>query len=132
MGRFHLEEEAVAAARRRAGSLAASGVVAELLARAAAGDDLGDVEVASLFLAPDIPTESLVDLACERRQPGGPYLETFSPLYITNECDAECRMCGMRGTNTALVRESADDETVARQLALLRRRGMRGVALLTG
>ncbi|HYV56334.1 MAG TPA: hypothetical protein VE911_02260 [Candidatus Nitrosopolaris sp.] len=132
MGRFHLEEEAVAAARRRAGSLAASGVVAELLARAAAGDDLGDVEVASLFLAPDIPTESLVDLACERRQPGGPYLETFSPLYITNECDAECRMCGMRGTNTALVRESADAATVEAQLDILHRRGLRGIAILSG
>src|SRR5262249_10176254 len=59
-------------------------------------------------------------------------LETFSPLYMTNECDAECRMCGMRGTNSALVRETADDETIARQLGLLRRRGMRGVALLTG
>src|SRR5499433_65383 len=132
MGWFHLEGEAVAAARRRAGSLAASGVVAELLARAAAGDDLGDVELAGLFLAPRIPTESLIELACERRPPGGPYLETFSPLYITNECDAECRMCGMRGTNTALVRESADAATVESQLDILHRRGLRGIAILSG
>ena len=131
MGRFRLEAEAVAAARRRAGSLAASGV-AELVARAAAGDALSDVELAGLFLSPRIPTASLIEVACERRQPGGPYLETFSPLYITNECDAECRMCGMRSTNTALVRESADAATVEAQLDILHRRGLRGVAILSG
>src|SRR5262249_20007483 len=131
MGWFHLEAEAVAAARRRAGSLAASGV-AELVARAAAGDALSDVELAGLFLSPRIPTSSLIEVACEWRQPGGPYLETFSPLYITNECDAECRMCGMRSTNTALVRESAAGAPVEAQLDILHRRGLRGVAILSG
>ena len=131
MGWFHLEGDVVAAARRRAASLAASGV-AELVARAAHGDDLNDVELAGLFLSPRLSTESLIEIACGRRPAGGPYLETFSPLYITNECDAECRMCGMRSTNTALVRESADVPTVEAQLDILHRRGLRGIAILSG
>src|SRR5262249_57777495 len=86
---------------------------------------------AALFLAPTVATGELLAAARSRRDTRL-RLETFSPLYMTNECDAECRMCGMRGTNTALVRETADDETMAQQLALLRRRGMRAPALLTG
>jgi hypothetical protein len=41
-------------------------------------------------------------------------------------------MCGMRRTNDALVRETADAATVEGQLDILHRRGVRGVAVLTG
>jgi len=82
--------------------------MADLAARAQTASDLTDEELAALFLSPRIATEALIAVAGRRRPPGGPRLETFSPLYITNECDAECRMCGMRRTNAALVREAAD------------------------
>ena len=58
-------------------------------------------------------------------------LETFSPLYLTNTCDAACLMCGMRRDNRALVRETSDFEIIDTQLETLRRRGMHAVALLT-
>jgi 3-methyl-2-indolic acid synthase len=84
------------------------------------------------LLAPAVDTDDLLAAARARRPAGAPHIETFSPLYLTNECDAECRMCGMRRTNDALVRETADEATAEAQLAILHRRGIRGVALLTG
>src|SRR5215831_1051330 len=41
-------------------------------------------------------------------------------------------MCGMRSTNAALVRETADAATVEAQLDILHRRGLRAVAVLSG
>jgi len=130
MDEFRIEPGALSARRAQAGALAES--PEPLLARARAGERLSDAELAALLLAPSVATDTLLDLARAARPAGAPRLETFSPLYMTNECDAECLMCGMRGTNGALVRETADDASVAEQLAILRRRGMRGVALLTG
>src|SRR6267378_565933 len=49
-----------------------------------------------------------------------------------DELDAECLMCGMRRTNDELVRETADAPAAEAQLDILYRRGLRGVALLTG
>src|SRR5207245_2774760 len=77
-------------------------------------------------------TEALLAIAAARRPAGRPHLETFSPLYLTNECDAECLMCGMRRTNDELVRETAEAATAEAQLDILHRRGLRAVALLTG
>jgi 3-methyl-2-indolic acid synthase len=127
---FRLEAEAVAALRGRAAARVDEAPA--LLARARAGAALDDEALVALFLAPAVRTADLVAVAEGRRPAGGPRLETFAPLYLTNECDAECRMCGMRGTNAGLVRETADGATVAAQLDILHRRGLRGVALLTG
>lgn len=121
----------MAAARARASAAGARADVTLLLERAVAGEPLDDEALAALFLSSRVPTDALVEVAVARR-PGAPRLETFAPLYLTNECDAACRMCGMRGDNVALARETADADTVARQLAILHRRGMRGVAILTG
>jgi len=129
---FELDLEAVAAKRRQAAALA------EALSEAEAGQllereaPLTDVELAALYLAPGVDTETLLAVARARRPAGPPRLETFSPLYLTNECDAECKMCGMRATNDALERETADESTAERQLDVLHRRGLRGVAILTG
>ena len=86
----------------------------------------------ALFLSSRVSTASLLELARSRRGAGAPRIETFSPLYLTNECDGACRMCGMRADNTELVRETAEPVTVDEQLGILHRRGLRAVALLTG
>jgi 2-iminoacetate synthase len=132
MQRFGLDVEMVEAARARAGALALAPAAAGIAARALAGDVLGDEELGALLLAPGVSTHALAAIAAAQRPTGGPHLETFSPLYLTNECDAECLMCGMRGGNTALARETADEGTVEAQLDILHGRGVRGVALLTG
>jgi 2-iminoacetate synthase len=129
---FRLAVEEVEATRARATALAASADVGRLAARARNGESLDDAELAALFLAADVSTEALLDVARARRPAGGPQIETFSPLYLTNECDAECLMCGMRSSNGELVRETAGNATARAQLDILRRRGIRGVALLTG
>src|SRR5437667_1460088 len=132
MQRFRVEAGAVAAARARAAALGASASATELATRAGAGATLIDEELAALLLSPHVSTEALLAIAAARRPAGRPHLETFSPLYLTNECDAECLMCGMRRTNDELVRETADAATAEAQLDILHRRGLRAVALLTG
>src|SRR5947199_10823999 len=102
---FRLAAKEVAAARARAALLAESAAT-QLLQRPA----LADEEAAALLLAPDVSTEDLLAIARARRS-DRTHLETFSPLYLTNDCDAECLMCGMRRTNDDLVRETADDAT---------------------
>jgi 2-iminoacetate synthase len=130
MDPFRLDVDAVEAARDRASALV---VLADaFVKRARGGGALADEELAALVLAPQVATEELLALARSRRPAGGPRVETFSPLYVTNECDAECRMCGMRRTNDELVRETADAATAEEQLDILHRRGLRAVAILTG
>jgi len=107
-------------------------VVAACLARAREGAGLDPGEMAVLWFAPQITTEDLYETACLRPARRGRRLETFSPLYMTNTCDAECRMCGMRRDNRALTRETAPVDGVIEQLRILTERGMRAVALLTG
>jgi 2-iminoacetate synthase len=131
MGRFRLDAGQVGAALERATALGASAGPA-IARRARAGELLDDEELVALLLAPGVPTDELLAVAQAARPAGGPRIETFSPLYLTNECDAECLMCGMRQTNDELVRETADAPTAERQLDILRRRGIRAVALLTG
>ena len=132
MERFRVEAGAVTAARARAAALGASASAVELATRAGAGATLIDEELAALLLSPHVSTEALLAIAAARRPAGSPHLETFSPLYLTNECDAECLMCGMRRTNEELVRETADAATAEAQLDILHGRGLRAVALLTG
>jgi 2-iminoacetate synthase len=132
MQRFGLDVGAVEEARARAGSLARGPMVEAIARKALDGEALSDEELVALLLAPAIATDTLAAIAIARRPPGGPHLETFSPLYLTNECDAECLMCGMRSANAALARETADVGTVEAQLDILHGRGVRGVALLTG
>src|SRR5437867_13149427 len=132
MQRFRVEAGAVVAARTRAAALGTSPSAAELATRASAGAALADEELAALLLSPHVSTEALLAIAAARRPAGRPHLETFSPLYLTNECGAECLMCGMRRTNDELVRETADAATAEAQLDILHRRGLRAVALLTG
>ena len=126
MQRFGLDVELVEEARARAAALARGPLVEAIARRALAGELLSDEELVALLLAPGMETDTLTAIAAARRPAGGPHLETFSPLYLTNECDAECLMCGMRVANAALARETADEGTVEAQLDLLHARGVRG------
>jgi 2-iminoacetate synthase len=122
-----VHEEQLQRARQRAVTAAAQQALA--VARDAMGVDPYDLAV---MWFSDLDTETLYEAALAARMQESTHLETFSPLYMTNTCDAECRMCGMRRDNKALRRETADIADVEEQLRVLRRRGMLAIALLTG
>jgi 2-iminoacetate synthase len=132
MAGFRLETETLGAMCARATARAEAGQGRAIADHASAGAVLDDEAAATLFLADDVGTDELIALARARRSDERLRFETFSPLYITNECDAACRMCGMRRSNAELVRESADETTVESQLDILHRRGLRAVAILSG
>ena len=132
MSWFRLELETIEAMRASAAARAARGEGRAIAEHARAGATLDAEGAAALLLADDVATDDIVALARTRRDDDHLRFETFSPLYITNECDAECRMCGMRRSNADLVRETADAPAVEAQLDILHRRGQRAVAILSG
>src|SRR5262245_24657107 len=129
-GDFRLDATEVQSLLDRARQRAETPDLAAVLAHARSGGGM-DAADAALLWASRISSAEMYELACAARAARPVRLETFSPLYLTNTCDAECRMCGMRRDNRALVRETADLEAIDAQLHLLRRRGMHAVALLT-
>lgn len=131
MDDFRLDEESVRALLSRASSATADTADA-VLTRACSGARLDAADIATLWYAHAIPTDTIAATARAVRGVRVTHLETFSPLYMTNTCDAACRMCGMRRDNDALVRETAELDTVEAQLGILLERGMQAVALLTG
>jgi 2-iminoacetate synthase ThiH len=131
MDDFRLDEDAVRSSLARARTAAPATALA-LLGAAERGERLDAEAIATLWYARTISTETLADVARAARGARVRHLETFSPLYMTNTCDAACRMCGMRRDNDALVRETAELDTVESQLDTLLDRGMQAVALLTG
>jgi len=118
-------------ARLAAAAAAGADVRDGALARARAAEPLDVDDLAVLWTSP-FDAATLYTAACAARTLRPRRLETFAPLYLTNTCDAECRMCGMRRDNDAMHRETVDLAAVDAQLAILRRRGMHGVSLLTG
>lgn len=132
MTSFSIDPAAIAKDSALAQESARRGMGPALATRLRAGEALDDVSMATLLLAMDVSTDDLIATARSKRPAGPPQIETFSPLYITNECDGECLMCGMRSNNRALKRETADEATVEQQLDILHRRGIRAVAVLSG
>lgn len=128
---FHLDSTDLGDHVRRAQRAPSADAINEACARVRRGADIDPMELAELWFAP-VDSETLYQRACDVRGERASQLETFSPLYMTNTCDAECRMCGMRRDNQALKRETADLAHVYQQLRVLSARGMRAVALLTG
>jgi 2-iminoacetate synthase len=132
MSVFSIDPKVLAARRERAMQRALEREGPRLAADLSVGKPLDDDDLATLFLSADVPTDDLLGIARSIQAPGAPRLETFSPLYISNECDGECLMCGMRRVNSELQRITASESATDEQLDILYRRGLRGVALLTG
>lgn len=60
-------------------------------------------------------------------------VETFVPLYLTNECDGQCSLCNMSAANSSLLRRTGSDEEILHQLRILRHKErVSAVCLLTG
>jgi 2-iminoacetate synthase len=131
MDDFRLDEDAVRTLLARARDTDPS-TASAILARAGHGTRLDAEDIATLWYARALASENIAAVAERVRGARVRQLETFSPLYMTNTCDAACRMCGMRRDNAALVRETAAPDTVEAQLGVLLERGMQAVALLTG
>jgi 2-iminoacetate synthase len=123
---FALREEAIREILERGRSLASSIV----LPQTSAGG-LSVLEMAALWLSSH-GAEELRTAAAARRRARASDLETFSPLYLTNTCDSECKMCGMRRGNADLERQTAWSGEIQNQLEILARRGVLAVGLLTG
>ena len=132
MSAFSIDPVVLAARTDRAKERARNREGPRLASDLGARKPIDDDDLATLFLSHDVTTEDLLETARTLRVPGAPKIETFSPLYISNECDAECLMCGMRRFNEQLHRATASEATTEEQLDILHRRGLRGVALLTG
>lgn len=129
---FQLDSDGLEELLSRARGRATTGYVEAVSERARCGNGLDPEDMAVLWFAQQLDAEAVHRLATEARTCRPRQLETFSPLYMTNTCDAECHMCGMRRDNDAMERDTADLDRIQRQLEILRARGMRAVALLTG
>ncbi len=80
-----------------------------------------------------VTTQTLQAAAEERCRTRTPQLHTFVPLYTTNHCDSECKMCSMRKSNTRMDRQFASRNEIIEQLKILYHyEGVRGVGFLTG
>jgi 2-iminoacetate synthase len=80
-----------------------------------------------------ISTERLQHAAELRVADRRPRLHTFVPLYTTNHCDSECKMCSMRKGNARMIRKFSGKNEILDQLRILyRSEGVRGVGFLTG
>lgn len=132
MNPFEIDSSELYRQSENARQRARAGDGVRLAGRLRADEPLTAEELAVIFLSREVGTEDLLNIARQRRSPSSVEIETFCPLYISNECDAECLMCGMQRFNQNLVRETADESTVKEQLEVLSGRGIRGVALLTG
>ena len=124
--RFELNDDTIRAILDDAGRLAAS-----IALPTTPGAELSIAEMAALYYSKH-GAESLRAPAIARRGARAYELETFSPLYLTNTCDSECKMCGMRRDNRELERQTAAPAEIQRQLEILTRRGVFAVGLLTG
>ncbi len=88
---------------------------------------------AALWQDRSIANEELVAAAERRLASRNPQIHAFVPLYTTNHCDSECKMCGMRKGNERLIRQYAGKKDLEEQLEILyHHEHVRGVIFLTG
>jgi 2-iminoacetate synthase len=124
--RFALDDTSIRNILSDGKRLASSAPLPELSA-----GELSIAQMAALLYS-NHDAEALREVAIAWRGPRAYELETFSPLYLTNTCDSECKMCGMRRDNRELERQTAPLPEIQRQLEILTRRGVFAVGLLTG
>lgn len=80
-----------------------------------------------------IGTAELTALAEARCAVREPRLHTFVPLYTTNHCDSECKMCSMRKGNARMERKFSGRNEIVEQMEILyHHEGVRGIGFLTG
>lgn len=92
-----------------------------------------EVVACALMRDKSISTGALMDAARDRVEAREPRLHTFVPLYTTNHCDSECKMCAMRKSNEKLERKFATKNEIEEQLRILyESEHVRGVGFLTG
>lgn len=98
------------------------------------GDPIARVARAlAVFRNRAVSTEKLVRMAGEVVGQAYEEKETFVPLFTTNYCDSECKMCGMRQGNEKLIRKFSGKRLIEEQLHVLREHeGVRAVGFLTG
>jgi 2-iminoacetate synthase len=88
---------------------------------------------AALWRDRSIGNQELIAAAERRLASRSPHVHAFVPLYTTNHCDSECKMCGMRKGNSRLIRRYAGKKDLEEQLEILyRHEYVRGVIFLTG
>ena len=117
---------------KRAQERAGLGAGASMLQDLKDGNSLSDDALCTLLFCQTATAENLLSVAGILNPNRINEVETFAPLYISNECDGECKMCGMRRGNQKLKRKTADSLTIHEQLDILCGRHMRGVAILAG
>lgn len=60
-------------------------------------------------------------------------METFVPLYIANECDSYCAMCGFNHSNSNLIRKVATIDEIREQLDIIKNyEKVSAICILTG
>jgi len=104
-----------------------------VLAAATAGEKVSVAQALALLRDTEVSTDEIYSAAVGLLSARRPALHTFVPLYTANHCASDCKKCGMRRSNTAMVREFAGKRQIEDQLdILLHHEQVRGVGFLTG
>ena len=83
-------------------------------------ENLSVQQALNIFLDNNISTKEIYDAACNRineMREGG--CEVFVPLYISNYCDSNCKICGMRKDNDLLIRKNIGRTKILEQLEII-------------
>ena len=110
------------------------GKITEVLAKAKEmkGLNLEDVAVLTSISDPGM-LAALFNTANEVKETiYGKRLVLFAPLYISNLCANECLYCAFRATNKEIVRNSLQQEHIARETEVLIKQGHKRVLMVAG
>jgi len=110
------------------------GKIREVLAKAKEmkGLNLEDVAVLTSISDPEM-LAALFNAANEVKETiYGKRLVIFAPLYISNLCANECLYCAFRATNKDIVRNSLQQEHIARETEVLIKQGHKRVLMVAG